>query len=104
MQRVMDSFFASFTTREEGKPIISYGAASFLPTGKGEVSVPVQRVLKACRKHYQTMLVNEYLTTKVHHACGHRPLLLKPQSPQTVVITHNHLTVGIREGWTARAD
>ena len=71
-QRVMDSFFASFTTREEGRPIIAYGAASFLPTGKGEVSVPVQRVLKTCRKHYQTMLVNEYLTTKVHHACGHR--------------------------------
>ena len=64
-QRVMDSFFASFTTRDEGKPIIAYGAASFLPTGKGEVSVPVQRVLKTCRKHYQTMLVNEYLTTKV---------------------------------------
>jgi hypothetical protein len=61
----MDSFFASFTTREEGRPIIAYGAASFLPTGKGEVSVPVQRVLKTCRKHYQTMLVNEYLTTKV---------------------------------------
>jgi hypothetical protein len=71
-QRVMDSFFSSFTTRGQEKPVIAYGAASFRPTGKGEVSVPVKHVLKTCRKHYQTVLVNEYLTTKVHHACGHR--------------------------------
>jgi hypothetical protein len=71
-QRVMDSFFSSFTKRGEEKPVIAYGAASFRPTGKGEVSVPVKHVLKVCRKHYRTELVNEYLTTKVHHACGHR--------------------------------
>ena len=71
-QGVMDSFFSSFTKPGQEKPVIAYGAASFRPTGKGEVSVPVKGVLKACRKHYQTVLVNEYLTTKVHHACGHR--------------------------------
>ena len=71
-QHVLDSFFSSFTHRGEEKPVIAYGAASFHPTGKGEVSVPVKGVLKACRKHYQTVLVNEYLTTKVHHACDHR--------------------------------
>jgi len=71
-QRVMDTFFSSFTTRGEEKPVIAYGASSFRPTGKGEISVPVKGVLKACRKHYRTQLVNEYLTTKVHHACGHR--------------------------------
>ena len=79
-QQVMDSFFSSFINRGEEKPIIAYGAASFHPTGKGEVSVPVKGVLKACRKHYQTVLVNEYLTTKVHHACGHR---LNPIASQT---------------------
>lgn len=79
-QHVLDSFFSSLTHRGEDKPVIAYGAASFHPTGKGEVSVPVKGVLKACRKHYQTVLVNEYLTTKVHHACGHR---LNPIASQT---------------------
>ena len=71
-QKVLDSFFSSFAHTGDEKPIIAYGAASFKPGGKGEVNVPVKGVLKACRKQYQTILVNEYLTTKVHHACGQR--------------------------------
>ena len=71
-QHVLDSFFSSFTQRGEEKPIVAYGAASLKPGGKGEVNVPVKGVLKVCRKHYRTVLVNEYLTTKVHHACRHR--------------------------------
>ena len=34
--------------------------------------VPVKRILEVCCKHYKTVLVNEHLTTKVHHACGQR--------------------------------
>jgi len=53
-------------------PIIAYGAASFHHTGRGESNGPVKRVYGACHKHYKIMLVNEHLTTKVHHVCGQR--------------------------------
>ena len=73
-QRVLDGFFANLKVMaDDGRPVVvAYGAATFHPTGKGEVSVPVKRVLKVCRRHMPTTLVNEYLTTQVHHACHQR--------------------------------
>lgn len=70
-QRVLDSFFARLA-EGKGTPIVAYGASTFHPTGKGEQSVPVKRVLQVCRRHLRTELVNEHLTTKVHHACQGR--------------------------------
>lgn len=73
-QSVLDGFFAGLkAAANDRRPVVvAYGAATFHPTGKGEVSVPVKRVLKVCRRHCRTELVNEYLTTKVHHACRQR--------------------------------
>ena len=71
-QKVLDSFFAGLAGPGRKKPIIAYGAASFHHSGRGEMSVPVKRVLEVCCKHYKTVLVNEHLTTKVHHPCGQR--------------------------------
>ena len=73
-QRVLDGFFANLKASvNDGRPVVvAYGGATFHPTGKGEVSVPVKRVLQVCRRHCRTQLVNEYLTTKVHHACHQR--------------------------------
>jgi hypothetical protein len=77
-QQALDRFFAQLGAAGRGqgtdksKPIIAYGAATFHPTGKGEASVPVKRVLRVCQRHFPTTLVNEHLTTKVHHAYHHR--------------------------------
>ena len=70
--QVLDRFFAGLTSRGEPKPVVAYGSASILPTGQGETSVPVKGVLKVCQRHYNTHLVNEYLTTKMHAECHSR--------------------------------
>ena len=36
---------------------------------KGELAVPVKKVLDVCRKYFTTILVDEYLTTKRHSKC-----------------------------------
>lgn len=71
-QRVLDTFFAHLADGNVEPAVVAYGAATFHPTGKGEQSVPVKRVLRVCRRHLRTEMVNEHLTTKVHHACGER--------------------------------
>ena len=73
-QHALDGFFAGLKAgANDRRPVVvAYGAATFHPTGKGEVSVPVKRVLRVCQRHFPTTLVNEHLTTKVHHACHHR--------------------------------
>ena len=75
-QKVLDSFFAGLTGPGQQKPTIAYGAASFHDIGRGEMSVPVKRVLEVCCKHYKMVLVNEHLTTKyitpVVNTCGQR--------------------------------
>lgn len=73
-QHALDGFFANLKAAgNDGRPVVvAYGAATFHPAGKGEVSVPVKRVLQVCRRHLPTVMVNEHLTTKVHHACHQR--------------------------------
>jgi hypothetical protein len=68
----LDRFFASFLKEDRRPPTILYGAASLRPGGVGEMSVPVKKVLKTCRRFFLTVLVSEYLTTKCHSACGSR--------------------------------
>jgi len=49
-----------------GKPLaVAYGAAKFAPGGRGEVSVPTSRAYKECASRFETVLVNEYRTTRV---------------------------------------
>eukprot|EP00960_Hanusia_phi_P063579 765516-Hanusia_phi.AAC.1 len=52
------------------KPIIAYGNASFALTGRGEKTVPVQRIKRECQKRYQTFHVDEFRTSKCCRRCG----------------------------------
>ncbi len=80
-QSVLASFFASLQGDPYFPPItVVYGAAPVRPGGKGEVSVPVSKVLHACRSQYRTVLANEHLTTKVHSNCGDRMHPVKNRS------------------------
>jgi transposase len=77
-QRALDKFFVDLKTMggvskdDKRSIVIAYGAATMNPTGKGETSVPVKRVLKVCQRYYSTVMVNEHLTTKVHNVCHQR--------------------------------
>ncbi|PNH00238.1 hypothetical protein TSOC_013956 [Tetrabaena socialis] len=71
-KRVVAKFFSEIARGDAGAParpvVIGYGAAKFAPGGKGELSVPTSGVFKACRERFPTYLVDEFRTTKIHHA------------------------------------
>jgi len=69
---VLDKFFFSFLKRGGPRPVVAYGASAVQSHGRGELSVPVKRVLKKCQQRYTTVMVNEFLTTKCHSTCGSR--------------------------------
>jgi hypothetical protein len=72
-KQVLDRFFANMRgPKDAPTPKVAYGASSIRPHAHGEMAVPVKGVLKVCRKYYSTTMVNEYLTTKTHEACGSR--------------------------------
>jgi transposase len=58
--------------RGEEKPVIAYGAAKFNPNSKSELSAPTTFLSKRCAKHYPTIYVDEYNTTKVCHGCDEK--------------------------------
>jgi hypothetical protein len=66
-KRVFARFFNSIKNFDKSKAVkIAYGSAKFAPTGKGEVAVPTTQVFKECNYRFPTILVDEYLTTKIH--------------------------------------
>ena len=69
-RKTLDTFFQ--TMNGEVKPVIAYGAAKFNPTSKNELSAPTTYVSKRCAKHFPTLFVDEYNTTKVCHCCDER--------------------------------
>jgi hypothetical protein len=72
-RKVLDQFFAKIRgPNTVPAPKVAYGAASIRPHAHGEMSVPVKYILKVCQKMHHTTMVNEYLTTKTHEACGSR--------------------------------
>lgn len=66
-RKTLDKFFGSMRKRGEEKPVIAYGAAKFNPNSKSELSAPTTFLSKRCAKHYPTIYVDEYNTTKVCH-------------------------------------
>jgi hypothetical protein len=67
-KRVFAEFFNSVQARDPSKEIVvGYGSAKFAPGGKGEVSVPVCRAYKECSYRFQTLTIDEFRTTMVHH-------------------------------------
>ena len=67
-QRTLDRFFQ--TMAGNIKPTIAYGAAKFNPTGKHELSSPTTHVTKCCSKHFPTIMVDEFRTSKVCPCCN----------------------------------
>lgn len=77
----IDRFFVGLLKHDRRKPTIYYGATKLSPGGRGELSVPVKRILHACRRFYRVILVNEHLTTKTHSRCGSRMHPIKNVRP-----------------------
>jgi hypothetical protein len=71
--RCVDSLFASWTPKGAEKPRIAWGDGSFAPTGKGEQAVPCKEFYRRCKRYYNTVLVNEFRTSKLCNCC-HQPL------------------------------
>jgi hypothetical protein len=72
-KQALDRFFQKMKGPSDAPaPKVAYGAASIRPHAHGELSVPVKGILKVCQKYLSTTMVNEFLTTKTHHACGSR--------------------------------
>ena len=66
--RVFAKFFNKIQNFDKSKPVkLAYGSAKFNPTGKGEVAVPTSQIFKECKYRFPIVLVDEYLTTKIHY-------------------------------------
>ena len=68
-QKCLDTFFNKFKVKGRPEPMVVYGAATFNPTGKGELAVPVKYVYKKCCEKYMTEKEDEKYTTLMHHKC-----------------------------------
>ena len=67
-KRVFAKFFNKIQNFDKSKPVkLAYGSAKFNPTGKGEVAVPTSQIFKECKYRFPIVLVDEYLTTKIHY-------------------------------------
>ena len=65
-----------------GKPVaVAYGAAKFEPGGKGELAVPTARAYRECAVRFETVLVDEFRTSRVSAESG--ALLKAVQSRKT---------------------
>jgi hypothetical protein len=70
-RRTLDAFFGKLQAElggPEGRsaPVtVAYGASSFAPGGRGELSVPVKWVLSECQRRFPTVLTDEFRTTAV---------------------------------------
>jgi hypothetical protein len=66
----LDKFFRSFVSHGQPEPVVLYGAARLRSHGtRGELSVPVKRVLTVCRRFFYTVMVDEFRTSKRHSKC-----------------------------------
>jgi hypothetical protein len=66
-KRVINKFFTRMRGNDKRRTIVAYGAAKLKPGGKGEISVPTSGVYKTCKEKFETYLVDEFRTTRVHH-------------------------------------
>jgi hypothetical protein len=59
--------FSKFLNQLGDNVVLAYGAAKFVPGGKGEVSIPVSRAYKECSSRFEIIPVDEFRTTKLYH-------------------------------------
>ncbi len=53
-------------------PVVAYGKAKFNPNSKNELSAPTTHLSKTCAKHFTTMIVDEFNSSKVCASCDAR--------------------------------
>lgn len=84
-KKTLDRFFRTMYKKGSPKPVIAFGAAKFNPNNKNELSAPTTFVSKTCSKHYHTIMVDEYNTSKVCPCCDARICkVVKKQEDGTV--------------------
>ena len=67
-KRVFAKFLNEIKNIDTSRQVkLAYGSAKFNPTGKGEVAVPTTQMFKECSYRFPIVLVDEYLTTKIHY-------------------------------------
>ena len=73
MRKTLDRFFHGMRgDRGEPPPVVAYGAANFAPTGRGERAVPTTALAKACARYFVLIMVDEFRTSQMCHACRRR--------------------------------
>ena len=71
--KCLDTFFQTIIrgVKERGKkPIISFGAAKFGTSSKGEISGPLASLTRRCQQHAVTVMTNEYKTSQLCCECS----------------------------------
>lgn len=92
-KRCFDRFFTQIGKDDPRKRVvIAYGAAKMKPGGKNEVSVPVDRAFKECKKHFMTVPTPEFRSTQVFNFDD--TLLRKVKSQETGKIIRGLLWSG----------
>lgn len=66
-KRTFDTFLNTLVDNSGRRVVLAYGDAGFASGGKGELSVPTTTMMKVCKRRYTTILVDEYLTSQIHH-------------------------------------
>jgi len=69
---VYDKFYNSMKDNSGRRVVIAYGDAGFASSKKHEISAPTTRVCTEAKKHFKVVMVDEYLTTQIHHETGKR--------------------------------
>ena len=64
----------------EVKPLFAYGAGRFAPTGPGERAVPTTALAKACARYFVLIMIDEFRTSQMCHACRGRLHAVKKRS------------------------
>jgi len=71
--RTIDRFFQTMRgPKDSAPPVVGYGAANFWHNGKYSLSHPTTTLARYCSHHFQTVMIDEYNTTKCCAYCGNQ--------------------------------
>ena len=79
-RKTLDRFFRGIRGDSEVKPLFAYGAGRFAPTGPGERAVPTTALAKACARYFVLIMIDEFRTSQMCHACRGRLQAVRKRS------------------------
>jgi hypothetical protein len=79
-RKTLDRFFRGIRGDSEVKPLFAYGAGRFAPTGRGERAVPTTALAKACARYFVLIMIDEFRTSQMCHACRGRLQAVRKRS------------------------